>query len=136
MGRHVVTQTVPCPRCGTFGQKVFVAESRPSGLRSAESFHCASCTLAEESDGSELSPDARQAFLGAKGRWILRLLDLGPRRREALRVLGSALHVSPSKLLGLRAGTPIADGTLVEVEQLEDLLAAAGATVERKKESH
>ncbi|NVB83604.1 MAG: hypothetical protein HOV81_34840 [Kofleriaceae bacterium] len=59
------------------------------------------------------------------------MLDLGPRRAEALRVLRTLRSESPSELLELlRSGTPIATGALVEVELVADPLRGVGAQIE------
>jgi hypothetical protein len=132
MTRHVVTQAVVCSRCGSAGERVWVVRPSPRGLRFSESFRCEDCGDAYEADGPELPKEARRAFIDAEGAWSLLLRDLGPRRLEVLGALRNALGLMPADTLRLAsAGRSVLDGALVEVEQLESVLAAAGAQLEK-----
>jgi hypothetical protein len=130
MSRHVAVVLIQCMRCGALAQRTYVAHSGANGLRLSSSLSCASCSLAEESDGPELTEDARRAFYASEGRWSAQVSDLGPRRADALHVLRLFRRATPTEIISMvNQGTSILDGALVEVEQVEEMLKQIGGKV-------
>jgi hypothetical protein len=87
-----------------------------------------------ESDAAGLSEEERRAFVDVEGKWALHLRDLGSRRLDALGALRRALALSPvavSQVVNSEA--PLFVGAMVEVEQLEETLASAGARTEKSR---
>lgn len=114
-----------CKRCSRPGE-VHVGQSTYSGcLRWYESFHCAHCGAAFESDGGADPPEnMRAALLAEGGTWAL-VVDRVPRVAVALRaVLG--LTVAEAVTLAGRLPGRVATGTQAEVEHLGKELATHG----------
>lgn len=98
------------------------------------SFACQNCSFAQEAHGPELSQETRKGFYLTEGKWSLQIADLGPRRLEALGVLHSILGSSPAELMEVvRDRRPLVEGTLVEVERVEDLLTEVGVRLVKSR---
>lgn len=91
-----------------------------------ESLRCSACGLAQESDGSELSASARDAFYSSEGRWSTVLRDPGRRRTEVLGALRRLVQATPAELRRMMdSQVPLVEGTLVEIERVTEMLAGA-----------
>ena len=134
-GRHTGSAVAPCPQCSEGADIAFIAESRVGELTFSRSTKCSHCSFAEEASGSELTEDARTAFYAAEGRWSLAVSAAGPRRQEVLKLLRDLLDDGAPEVMKLvKDRSPVATGTLVEIEMFELPLAGLGATTVRTKE--
>jgi hypothetical protein len=132
----MVQVAIRCPQCSVDAIRTYVAKSDAEGLRLYCSVACSNCSFAEEVHGPELTDDARSAFYVAEGRWSLKLVDLGPRHVDVLHVLRGIYGYTPTEAMRvLREGTPVAEGALVEVERLEEMLREAGADLAKTRVS-
>jgi hypothetical protein len=134
MTRHLVEVDSECPQCGLINQRALVAESRAYGLRFCTSMKCSRCSFGEETDGPELTQEARAAFGAQEGCWAVAVADLGNVRFDALRLLREFLSDTPTQLLRrVKEGSPLMVGTLVEIEQIAIPLGELGVrcSVER-----
>jgi len=96
-------------------------------LHCFESLRCASCGYAQEADGHEIDEFIRSALCAVHGRWSAHIRDLGPNRPGDLLALRSYLDVTPAAALCIvREARPVAQGALVEIEQVQAILEPAG----------
>ena len=134
MSSHLVRVPIKCSRCGIDAYRTDIAKSEIGELVVNYSFACPNCSLALAGHGPELFEETRKAFYVLEGKWSLHIADLGTRRLEALRVLHSILGVSPVELMGVvRDRRPLVEGTLVEVERVEELLARVGVQLVKSR---
>ena len=134
MSNHLVQIAIACPQCGRDAIRTYVAKVDANGLRLYSSAACSNCSFAQEAHGPELTDDARAAFYAAEGRWSLKLVGVGTRPVDVLRVLRTMHDYTPMEVMRVvREGTPIIDGALVEVEHVEGVLSEAGAELTKSR---
>lgn len=134
MSSHLVRVSIKCSRCGIDTYRTDIAKSEMGKLVVNSSFVCPNCSLALEAYGPELFEETRKAFYLLEGKWSLHIADLGKHRLEALRVLHSILGGSPAELIEVvRDRSPLVEGTLVEVERVEELLARVGVLLVKSR---
>src|SRR5690242_1791385 len=122
MSRRTVTMSVPCPQCGASATEHVSASTdvARARLRVGIGFTCTGCGAVSEADAGEISDDQRAAFVASKGRWVLHVTELGPRRLDALAAIKTTVGITRGELMGfIRSNEPIATGARIEVELIQ-----------------
>jgi hypothetical protein len=117
-----VTASHQCPRCGQPQSIVYAHSSDLGGLRFTSSFRCSKCGEAFETDAGTPSEGVRSLFYREHGRWILRIVGLGPDKVSALQRVRKVLALTMPATAVLMRDLPkvVADGTRTEMAFLKD----------------